>query len=246
MENKDPKIIGILMTYNCASMVEDIFSRIPKDVFDSIILVDDGSKDNIGEVATKLKVPFFPHEHKGYGGNIKFGLQKAIEMGGDYMVEIHGDGQYDTVFIKPGLEKIRKGYDFLLGSRFNDLKQPLRDKMSLARYLANIGLSFFDRLILNVPLTEFHTGFRIYSRRLVTTVDFKDTSDDYLYSFEIIAQARFHNLAITEIPIRCDYSKDHTSVSIKKAAIYSFQTFGVLFKYILARIGFKTRLFNAP
>lgn len=241
---KKPKVIGIIMIYNCAHLVEGVYKSLPKDVFDEIIIVDDGSQDNISEVSDKLKICCFVHEHLGYGGNIKYGLKKALEMGGDYMVEIHGDGQYDPVFTKPGVEKMEQGHDFIIGSRFTNLKQPLKDKMSLARYLANISLSFFDRLILQVPLTEFHTGFRIYSRSMLNVVDFNNTSDDYLFSFEIIAKTRFCNLKIGEIPIRCDYSKEHTSVSIFKAFVYSFQTFWVLFKYILARLGFKIKLFQ--
>ena len=162
------------------------------------------------------------------------------------MVEIHGDGQFGTGAIIPGLEKMKQGYDFVLGSRFTDLKQPLKDGMSPARYLANIGLSFFDRLILQLPLTEFHNGFRIYSRRLITTANFANTSNDYLFSFEIFALAKYFNLRVGEVPLRADYKKSHTSISMGKATVYSFQTFWVLFKYILARLGVKIKLFSPP
>ncbi len=236
------KIIGILLTYNCAHLVEGIYRQLPHAYLDEVIMVDDGSSDDIAAVAQKLGVTFFTHKHSGYGGNIKYALTKALERGGEYMVEIHGDGQYGAELVIPGVEKIKQGYDFVLGSRFTDWRQPLRDKMPLSRYLANIGLSFFDRLILRVPLTEFHTGFRVYSRHLIETIGFANTSNDYLYSFEIIVQAKYHNLKIGETPIRCDYSEDHTSISIKKAAIYSFQTFYILLKYIGARFGFPNRL----
>lgn len=241
---KKPKIIGIIMTYNCADLVEDIYRRLPKDVFDEIIIVDDGSRDNVAHVARKLGVPLFVHEHLGYGGNIKYGLRKALEMGGNYMVEIHGDGQYDPRFIKPGLEKIGQGYDLVLGSRFTDIKQPLRDKKPFIQYVGNMTASFFDRLILNIPLTEFHTGFKIYSKRLVATVNLAHNSNSYACSFEIVAQARFCNLAIAEIPVRCDYTKKHTSAGLWHSSWYFLQTFYVLFKYVLARIGFKVKIFN--
>lgn len=232
------------MTYNCADGVADIYKRLPQELLSDIILVDDGSSDNVIKIANDLGIKAYTHEHLGYGGNIKFGLQKALELGADYMVEIHGDGQYDPSAIGPALEKMNNGCAFVLGSRFTTKSQALKDQMSLARYLANRGLSFFDRFVLQLPLTEFHTGFRVYSRKLLTTIPFPAGAQDYLYSFEIIAQAAFYNLRVEEVPVRCDYSGDHTSVSLKKAAIYSFQTFNVLFLYILARLGIRTRLFS--
>lgn len=232
------------MTYNSASMLKDIYARIPKEVFDEIILVDDESTDNTMEVAKMLGIPAFSHPHKGYGGNIKFGLQKALERGGKYMVEIHGDGQYDPSGIPTALKKMRQGYDFLLGSRFMDSKQALNEGMSYFRYFGNIALSFLDRLILDLKLSEFHNGFRLYSRKLLENIDFNKGADDYLYSFEIIAMARYYNLKIGEVPVHCNYKKEHTSISMWKSTIYSFQTFYVLLLYILARLGIRTKLFS--
>lgn len=240
----NPKVVGIIMTYECASLVEATFRRLPAGVFDKVIIVDDGSKDEIASVVARLGVPFFTHEHLGYGGNIKYGFVKALEIGADIMVEIHGDGQFGVEAIIPGIQKMQQGYDFIMGSRFTDWREPLRDKMSLARYLANIGLSFMDRLILRAPLTEYHGGLRFYSRRLVTTVNFLHTADDYLFSFEIIVQAVFWRLKIGEVPVRADYSRKHTSISIRKATVYAVQTFWILLLYVLARSGFKIGLFQ--
>lgn len=241
---KEGKSVGIILAYNSASTLGDIYARIPKDVLDEIILVDDGSTDNTLEVAEKLGILSFTHPHRGYGGNIKFGLQKALERGGEYMVEIHGDGQYDPIAIPLALRKMQEGYDFLLGSRFTDSKQPLRDGMSFARYFPNIAISFFDRLILGLKLSEFHSGFRLYSRKLLTTVDFNKGADNHLYSFEIIVMARYHNLRIGEIPIRCNYKRYHSSISIWESIIYVIQTFYIMLLYILAKIGIQTKLFR--
>jgi glycosyltransferase involved in cell wall biosynthesis len=238
------KVVGIIMTHNCAPLVEETYRRLDKSVFDEIILVDDGSTDDIKSAAARMGIPFFPHPHTGYGGNIKFGLSRALELGGDIMVEIHGDGQFDPTIAKVGVEKMREGYDFVMGSRFTDLRQPLKDGMPWPRYLANIGLSFFDRLVLRIPLTEYHAGFRVYSRHLIETLGFNHTSDDYLYSFEIIAQAAYYRMRVGEIPMRANYHGAHTSISLSRAAVYSFQTFAVLAKFILAKLGFKTRLFR--
>lgn len=242
--NQKIKVIGIILTYNCASMVEDLYSKLPKKSFDKIILVDDDSSDNIIQVAKKLNIQFYSHKHMGYGGNIKFGLKKAFEMKADYVVEIHGDGQYDPSVIPDALKKIRKGYSLLLGSRFVSLKQPLEDKMPLERYLANIILSYIYKIVLRVNLTEFHTGFHIYSKEFISSVGFNNTSNDHLYSLEIIVQAVFKKLPIGEIPIRCNYEADHTSISINKSIKYTFQSFSLLATYMLAMAGLKYGIFK--
>lgn len=224
--------------------MEDLYHSLPEGVFDSIIISDDDSGDNIGAIAKRLGIPCYSHPRLGYGGNIKYGLQKAMGMGADYMVEIHGDGQYSIEASGPGVEKAKQGYSLVMGSRFMDWRQPLRDKMPLSRYFANIGLSFLARSILRIPLTEFHNGFRIYSRSLLSTVNLKNTSNDFLFGFEIIAQARSWDMSIGEIPNRCFYANKHTSISIPKSIEYSFQMLGVLFKYVVTRLGFETKLFS--
>ena len=253
MENsKEGKAIGFIMTYNCAHLLESTYHRIPK-VLDEIIIVDDDSKDKdeAEKIAKRLGVPFFSHEHTGYGGNVRYGLTKAVEMGAEYMFEIHGDGQFDPSIIPDALEKVRNNeYDFFIGSRFTDLAQPLRDGMPLSRYLANIGLSFIDRLILRAPLSEYNAGFRVYSRRLVQTLPlegiafFEKMSSGHIYSFQVISQAAYFKLRFGEMPIRADYKKEHTSISIPESTIYAFQTTYVLLLFILARLGWRTRLFR--
>ena len=116
--------------------------------------------------------------------------------------------------------------------------------MPLVRYLANIGLSFIDRIVLRVPLTEFHTGFRMYSRNLIETVGLDGTSNDHLFSFQIIAKACYCKLRVKEISIRCNYAQEHSSISIVRSVVYALLTFGVLFYYIVAKMGFNTKLFR--
>ncbi len=237
------KSICVILAYNCANVLESTYKRIPVGSVDEIILVDDSSTDNTLEVARRLGIRFFTHEHLGYGGNVKYSIKKGVELGAEYIVDLHGDGQYDPSAIPAALVKASEGYDMVLGSRFTDLGQPLRDNMSFARYFANIGLSVIARLILGVPLSEFHTGFRIYSKHLAETISFNNTSNDFLFSFEIIALARFNNLNIGEVPIRCDYKEEHTSISIKKSIVYSFQMLKTLGLYLLAKSGYRTKLF---
>lgn len=238
------KVIGIILAYKHAQFLEKLYNSIPKNVFDEIIITNDESGDDIEVIANKLGIPCYSHERLGYGGNMKFGLKKALELGAEYMVEIHGDGQYGVASIVPGLQKIQSGYDFVLGSRFVDWQQPLRDNMPFIRFAANIGLSFFDRLVLRTPLSEFHSGFRIYSRQLLETVGLKNSSNDFLYSFEIIVQAVFWKMKIGEVPVRCLYEKKHTSIELWSSMKYAIQMFWVLFLYLLAKLGLSIKLFK--
>lgn len=239
---RSQKVVGIIMTYQCAHLLKDTFNNLPKKVFDEIIVVDDGSSDQVRQVAKKLSVKFFTHPHLGYGGNLKFGLKKAYELGADYMVEIHGDGQYNPKILPQALQKAT-GFDLLLGSRFQNLSQVLKDGMPIERFLANFIFSRIDYFLFQIPLTEFYNGFRIYSKKLIEIVPLSQTANDYFFSFQIIVQAKFYNLTIGEIPVRCDYKKDHTSENFWKAAFHSIETFQVFAQYLLAKLGFKTALF---
>jgi len=243
--NSHKKVIGIIMTYNCADLVEDTYRRLPKSIFDEVFIIDDGSRDNIREVAKKLNIPFFEHRHLGYGGNLRYGLKKSMEMGADYMVEIHGDGQFDASVTSGAIQKMEEeNLGFLIGSRFTNLKQPLKDGMPLPRYLANVGLSFIEKIILRIPWTEFHAGYRVYSREFLEKIDLTKGANDYLYSFQIIALAAYLKIKCGEVPIRADYRKAHTSVGYFRAAINSFQELWVLCLYIMAKLGIKMSIFQ--
>ena len=240
-QKKKGKVIGVILTYNCARLVADIVSRIPKGALDVLIIVDDGSRDNIKDVAKQLGVPFFTHAHLGYGGNMTFGLSQAHAMGASYVVEIHGDGQYDPTIIPEAYKKSVAGsYDLLLGTRFNTIFEPLRLGMPRVRYVANIALSFIERIVLGIPVSEFHSGFRIYSRQFIEIVNLSTASKSHLFSFESIAQAKYFNLRIGQIPVRCDYRKEHTSISLRHSTVFALETFVVLYEYVLSRWGVRT------
>jgi glycosyltransferase involved in cell wall biosynthesis len=112
------KVIGMILTYNCAELVADTYRGLPEGIFDQVIIVDDASSDSILLVAEALGIPAYTHGHLGYGGNVKFGLRQALAFGADCIVEIHGDGQYATSAVAPALEKVHQGSHFVMGSRF--------------------------------------------------------------------------------------------------------------------------------
>ncbi|TSC80410.1 MAG: C-methyltransferase [Candidatus Peregrinibacteria bacterium Gr01-1014_25] len=233
-----PKVVAVIMTYNCARLLRKAYEQLPMDCIDEVIVTDDGSRDNIEQEAANLGLTLKRHTpNRGYGGNLKAGLTHALERGADYIVEIHGDGQFHPSALRHAMPFIREGREFIIGSRFIHPRRALELKMPLIRFLANRGLSFIDRIVLGLPFTEFHTGFRIYSREFLNAVPWRDNSNDYLFSFQIIAQAAYARARVAEVPVEADYRGDHTSHSIKGASIYAFQTFRVLADYILARLG---------
>jgi glycosyltransferase involved in cell wall biosynthesis len=247
MPHDTSRAVCVILAYNCAQTLEQTYRRIPQDAVDAVILVDDASTDETLAVAERLGIESYTHPHLGYGGNVKFANRKAIDLGYGHVVDLHGDGQYDPTAIPAAVAKAREGYDLVLGTRFApDPKQPRRDGMSYARYFANIGLSAIERRVLGATVSEFHTGFRVYSRRLIESIALDNTSDDFLFGFEVIAQAVYWNLRIGEIPIRCDYMTQHSSMPMRKCVEYAVQTVRTLTLYRLARLGARTRLFAPP
>ena len=237
------KTVGIIMTYNCARLVENTYRKLPKQLFDEIILVDDGSKDNTIEVAEHLGIKAFTHPHTGYGGNLFFGLRKALELGGTHMIELHGDGQYDFSAVPEAIKKLQGGCDLILGNRFYSMLQPLRDGMDIARYLGNIFLSTIGRIGLGINSRDLFPGFRAYSKRFLETIDTSNNSSDYFFSFEIIAQARFFNLKICQVPVRCDYKGEHSSMVLWKGFPAILHTCYTVILYRLARLNIKRGIF---
>lgn len=236
-------IFGMIMTYNCAAFLEHTYHILPKDMFDAIVVVDDGSEDDVEEVAKRLGIPFYRHEHGGYGTNLKFGLKKCAELGANVIVEIHGDGQF-TSSIPTALEHMKQGSDLVLGNRFYDMRQPRIDGMSWIRYIGNSLLSLLGGIVLRIHPQDLFTGFRVYSRKLALAYDYKNTSEDYFFSFEIIVMAKFANLKITHVPARSFYNQAHTSISLKKGLLEILQTPWALIQYLCACIGIRFGIFK--
>jgi glycosyltransferase involved in cell wall biosynthesis len=235
----EKKVIGIILAYKHASYLENLYRNLPKGVLDQVIITNDESGDNIEIIAQKLGLTCFSHPRLGYGGNLKYGLKKALELGADYSVEIHADGQFDVQVSEEAIKKAKEGYDFVTGNRFYDMRQPLRDKMPLIRYIANIVLSFLARITTGVHLSEFHNGFRVYSKELIESGILEKASNDFLFAFEVIALAKRKHMRIAQIPIRAFYTQEHSSISIPKAVEFAFQEVWSMIKYVLANFGIK-------
>ena len=247
--NKKPKIIAIFIAYNAEKTLVEFWRELPKQYFDEFILVDDVSKDKTFEIAQKLKglSSYQNPVNLGYGGNLKKTLAIALSHGADIMVDIHPDGEYQPSAIPLALNKIQKdGFEFVMGNRFTNVSGPLKSGMHFWKIVPLLILSFVDRLILNIKITDFHQGFRVYTRDLLEKVNFEENSNNYLFSFELIAQSALAGIKIGEVPVETNYVGEKRGASLKNSIKYSLGTFKILILFLLAKIGIKTKIFKKP
>jgi glycosyltransferase involved in cell wall biosynthesis len=235
-----PRVVAMILAYNTARLLEKAWRKIPRELVDEVIVMDDASTDGTSEVARSLGLTVYRHPRNlGYGGNVRAGLRRAVrDHGATYVVEIHGDGaQFNPAAIATARPLMLQGVPFILGSRFVEPGRARANGMPFARFLANKGLSALARRVLRLPLSEFHTGFRIYSRELVERLPLDANAADHLFSFQVIAQAAYFSLDVREVPVEADYRGEHTSISLPAAARYAFENLVCLGEYVLARSG---------
>lgn len=237
MKNKYKTVI-VLPAYNAEKTLEAIYKKIPKVFLGDIILVDDASEDKTFDKAKKLGIESSRNSNNlGYGGNLKICFEKALKKGADIVVELHPDGEYEPSAIAPAVNKIVRGADLVLGNRFE--RSPISRGMFIWKYIPTRILSFVQAKILRISISDLHQGFRVYSRRLLKTINFENNSNSYLFSFEIIAQASFLSLPIQEVPVTCHYTGKKRGATLGNSIAYALGTFKVLFFIVLARLGWR-------
>jgi len=246
---KKQKTIAIFIAYKAESTLKKFWENLPKQYFDEFILIDDCSKDKTFEIAKKLK-GLRVYQNKtnlGYGGNLKRALKIALRHGADIIVDIHPDNEYKPSAIPLALEKIQKeGYEFILGNRFTNISETIKNGMFIWKILPLLTLSFIDKIILGLKISDLHQGFRVYTRKFLEKVNYQKNSNDYLFSFELIAQARYKNIKIAEVPVEVNYEGKKKGATLINSLKYSLGTFKVITLYLLARLGIKTKLFKNP
>lgn len=244
---KKPKVIVIFLAYNASKTLEKFYLEFPKKFVSDIILVDDASKDKTYELAKKLGIRSFRNKaNLGYGGNMKRALDLALADKADIIIDIHPDGEYKPTAIPEALKKINAGAEFVLGNRFTKKTHPLKSGMHFWKWIPIRLLNLMDKIILGVMLDDFHQGFRVYTKEMLNKINFNKNSNDYLFSFELITQATYKKVKMSQVSVETSYRGKKRGASLKSSIIYSLGTFKILFLYILARLGFKTKIFQDP
>lgn len=245
--NQKPKIVAVFIAYKASGTLEDFYRSFPKELFDEIILIDDASKDGTYELARKLGIESYSNPvNLGYGGNMKRALTLALGKGADIIVDIHPDGEYLPSAIKPALGRIGSGSEFVLGNRFFDKHTPKKSGMYSWKVLPLTLLSWLSKLVLRLPITDYHQGFRVYTQPMLQKINFLTNSNDYSFSIELIAQAAFFHIKVSEVPVEVSYTGDKRGASLKNSVIYSLKTLVILLKFIGAKIGLSSTLFSKP
>ena len=235
------KIIVVLPAYNAAKTLKMTLDAIPKNVVDDIILVDDASSDNTVEVAKKLGLKVFVHsKNLGYGGNQKTCYKEALKLGADIAVMVHPDFQYDPIFIPEIIAPIANNkYGAMIGSRMKIKKNALKGGMPYWKFISNIFLTKIENFILGYDLSEYHSGFRAYNKK-VMQLPLELNSNDFVFDTEIIVQIKIAGMKIGEVPISTKYFSEASKISFKKSVKYGLSILNVMRKYLL----FKHKLMN--
>lgn len=244
---KSPKIIVVLPAYNAEKTVRKTYDDLPKDLIQEVILVDDASKDKTVEAAKKLGVTVYIHpQNRGYGGNQKTCYKEALRRNPDIIVMVHPDYQYDAKLVGVLCEPIVNGRaDIMLGSRIQTRHQVLAGGMPLWKYFANRFLTLFENLAMGLNLSEYHTGFRAYTREVLKTIPYHKFSDDFVFDQQILISALSFGFNISEIPVPCKYFPEASSINFKRSTKYGLLTLWTVFTYLIHSTGiFKIKIFS--
>ncbi len=232
------KVVVVLPAYNAALTMEKTILEIPFDVVDEIVMVDDNSTDNTLEVAEKLRIKHIIHhsENKGYGGNQKSCYNKALDLGADIIIMLHPDYQYTPKLLLPMISVIGNDlYKVVFASRILG-KGALKGGMPMYKYVANRALTFFQNLMMNQKLSEYHTGYRAYHREVLEKINYMQNSDDFIFDNQMIAQIFYNKFEIAEITCPTKYFEEASSINLRRSITYGIGVLKVSLLYFLTKI----------
>lgn len=219
---KKPTVIAVMPAYNASRTLEKTINDIPKNTVDKIILVDDNSTDTTVNLAKQLGLQVIKHpQNRGYGGNQKTCYTTALNEGADIVVMIHPDYQYDSTLTGKLIEPIIEGrFDVMLGSRIRTRAEALAGGMPLWKYIPNRFLTLAENTVLGQNLSEYHTGFRAFSKKSLESVPFHRYSDNFVFDQDILLGMIAKGFRIGEIPVPVRYFEEASSANFKSSVVY--------------------------
>lgn len=241
-----PRVAVVMPAYNAEKTLEQTYADVPRGVVDEVILVDDASRDRTVDVARRLGLHVVVHpRNRGYGANQKTCYRTALERGADIVVMVHPDHQYDPKVIPALVEPLLAGAcDAVFGSRMLG-GRPIQGGMPKWKFFGNIFLTAVENATFLIYLTEYHSGFRAYSRRYLESIDVEANSDGFVFDTEIIAQAMAKGLRIREIPIATRYFDEASQIAFGPSVRYGFAILRTMFLYKLHVWGvYSSRIFR--
>lgn len=231
------KIIVVLPAYNASNTLSDTYNDIPFDIVDDLILVDDNSTDNTIEVARELGIKnIIKHENNlGYGGNQKSCYNKALELKADIIIMLHPDYQYTPKLIHSMSYLIaNEVYPVVIGSRILG-KGALKGGMPLYKYIANRFLTLSQNILMNQKLSEYHTGYRAYSKEVLTSFDFNKNSNDFIFDNQFLAQIFHKGFEVAEITCPTKYFEEASSINFRRSLQYGLGVLKTSIEYFLSK-----------
>jgi len=233
------KIAVVLPAYNAEKTLEKTYNEIPFEIVDFVILTDDRSRDNTVRVAEKIGIKHIIRHEKntGYGGNQKSCYNKALELGADIVVMLHPDYQYTPKLLQSMCYLIaNEVYPVVIGSRILG-GGARRGGMPLYKYVANRLLTFTQNVLMNQKLSEYHTGYRAFSREVLQNVNYNIDSDDFVFDNQMLAQIFFKGYEVAEITCPTKYFDEASSINLKRSIKYGFGVLSVSFSYFFTKLG---------
>lgn len=236
----------VMPAYHASETLEVTWNALPHEIVDITLLVDDASDDNTVEIAKQLGMDVITHEdNKGYGANQKTCYQAALKSKADIIVMLHPDYQYEPKLVTAMSAMIESEvYDIVIGSRILG-GRARQSGMPLWKYIANRSLTLIENILLGAKLSEYHTGYRAYSRKLLTSFNWQDNSDDFVFDNQFLAQAIHHGFTVGEISVPTKYFPEASSINLPRSIKYGFGVLGTSTLGFLSRIGiYRHRLFK--
>ncbi len=236
---KGKKVIAVLPAYNAALTLKKTYDEIPFDLVDEVILCDDASKDNTVKLAQEIGIQhIISHvKNKGYGGNQKSLYNKALTLDGDIIIMLHPDYQYTPLLIPSMVNIIGEDlYQVVLGSRILG-KGALKGGMPLYKYIANRFLTFTQNVLVSYKLSEYHTGYRAFSRKVLEDIKFNENSDDFIFDNEMLSQIIYKGYDIAEVTCPTKYFDEASSINFRRSAKYGLGVLRVSLVHALCKLG---------